>query len=175
MQYTLFVDGRPLAPVTGTALRPPLPLADGPHSWEVVAANPVGQQSVSQTATVWVDTVPPKVKFQLGGRRRVGSELHAYVTYTDAPPPERASQASGIADVSIDWGDKHHFHIAHGKYHAYAKAGSYTLRVVVSDRAGNRTTITQKIKVVPKPKPKPKPKKKKKPGKKKATRHGSRR
>ncbi len=174
VQYTLFIDGDPLAPVTGTALRPPLPLADGPHSWQVVAANPVGQQSVSHTATVWVDTVAPKVSLQLGGLRRVGSELHAYVADTDAPPPERASQASGISDVYIDWGDQHHFHITHGKYHAYVKAGRYTILVVVSDRAGNRTTVTQQITVAPKPKPKPKPKQKK-PVKKKTVRHGSRR
>ncbi len=176
VRYTLYVDGRPLSPVTGTAQRPPLPLADGPHSWEVVATNPVGQQSISQTSTVWVDVVRPAAKLSLGGRKRVGSELHASVTYTDAPPPGRANQASGIADVFIDWGDKHHFHITHGKYHAYSRAGRYTLRIVVTDRAGNSTTIKQTIKVAPKPKPKPKPKKKKKPTKKKTTRqHGSRR
>ena len=177
VRYTLYVDGRPLRPGhrDGTA---PAVAARGRAALVGGASPPT--RSVSRASArprpCGSTSSSPAAKLTLGGRKRVGSELHAYVTYTDAPPPERANQASGIADVFIDWGDKHHFHITHGKYHAYSRAGRYTLRIVVTDRAGNSTTIKQTIKVAPKPKPKPKPKKKKKPTKKKTTRqHGSRR
>jgi hypothetical protein len=174
--YAVYVDGMPLPALTGLSVRPPLPMPDGPHTWQVTATNPVGAQKSSLTATVWVDAVPPAVRLSLSGRRRVASELHATASATDAPPPEPRNAASGIADVFINWGDGARFHITRGKYHAYKRAGRYTIRVVVADRAGNRTTAKQTIRIAPKPKPKPKKKKKPKPTKKKTTlQHGSRR
>ncbi len=169
INYTTYIDGRPLPALTGLSVRPPLPLPDGAHSWEITATNPVGVQKSSLTGTVWVDVVPPAVRVSVSGRRRVASELHATVNATDAPPPVPRSAASGIADVFIDWGDGARFHITKGKYHAYKRARRYTIRVVVDDRAGNRTTVKQTIRVVPKPKPKPKKKKKPRPKRKKTT------
>ncbi len=175
IRYTLYNDGMPLAAATGLSVRPPLPLADGPHAWKITATNPAGAVRSSSTATVWVDVVPPAVRVSLSGLRRIGSELHAAVNATDAPPPEPPSAASGIADVFIDWGDGARFHITKGKYHAYTQPGRYTIRVVVTDRAGNRTTVTRTIRVKPKPKPKKKKKKPTPTHRKTTLTHGSRR
>jgi hypothetical protein len=159
--YSVALDGKVIAQTARTALRVPLPLPDGPHTWSVTAGNPAGLTRSSNQAKVWVDTVAPVVKLALGGTKQVGSRLRAHVTYTDAPPPEPRRAASGVSAVLIKWGDGSRFHIAHWSQHAYKRAGRYTITVVVRDAAGNRTTFTQKIQIKSKPKPKRRAKAKK--------------
>ena len=83
-----------------TSLLAPEPLADGQHSWQVTASNPAGSDEHGpRAARVWVDTVPPAGRLTITGTKRVGSYLHLSVSYTDAPPPEPPTSASGIARV----------------------------------------------------------------------------
>ena len=77
--------------------------------------------------------------------------------------------------MAIRFGDGSQYLIGTGKFHAYRRAGRYTVIVTVVDRAGNQTTVSRvvQIKAPPKParhrakakkrkpsqpKPKPKPK-----------------
>jgi PKD domain-containing protein len=161
--YAVSLDGAPIGQTAATSMIVPAALTDGPHTWQVTATNAAGQQSNTSIATVWVDTVPPAVSLTISGIRRAGSYLHAYVADTDSPPPEPGSAASGVAQVLIDWGDGSSYVIAHGKFHAYTRPGRYVVRVTVTDRAGNATTVAQVLKIAAKPKPKPKPKPKRKP------------
>src|SRR6185312_6188375 len=62
IRYTVYSDGAPLPAVTGLSIRPPVPLPDGPHTWDITATNPVGALRSSLSATVWVDAVPPAVR-----------------------------------------------------------------------------------------------------------------
>jgi hypothetical protein len=156
MRYTVTLDGAPLPPSTATALVPPAPLTDGRHTWQVTATNPVGLTSTARAAGVWVDTVPPAGSVTITGRKRIGAVLHLQVTYTDAPPPELPVDASGIARVTVNWGDGSVYRIKHGKYHAYIRTGRYRVTVTITDRAGNVTKLVQRIRITPKPKPKPK-------------------
>jgi hypothetical protein len=151
VQYTVVLDGQPVARTTGTAVRVPVPLADGPHTWALAGANPAGLARNSPAATVWVDSVVPVVRLTLRGTRHLGDTLRAYVSYTDAPAPEPRRAASGVGEVLIRWGDRHDYHIAHYKAHAYKRAGRYTITVVVKDRAGNRRAISQVVRITPKP------------------------
>lgn len=160
--YTVLLDGQPVARTAGTSVRVPVPLADGPHTWALTGANPAGLARNSPAATVWVDAVAPVVRLTLRGGRHVGDTLRAYVSYTDAPAPEPRRAASGVSEVLIRWGDRHDYHIAHYKAHAYKRAGRYTITVVVKDRAGNRRAISQVVRITPAPKPKAKPKSKSK-------------
>jgi hypothetical protein len=166
LQYNVTIDGTQVGQTTATSFAPTTPLTQGPHSWQVTGVNPVGLSTTAHAATVFVDTIPPVAQLSLTGRLLAGSFLHAYVSYTDAPPAlVTPAQASGIASVLINWGDGSVYVIRHGKFHAYRRAGHYTLTATVSDRAGNVTTVSQLVIIKPKPKPK-KPKPKHKPGKK---------
>jgi hypothetical protein len=100
------------------------------------------------------------------GTRQVLKRMHVFVSYGDPPPPLLpAADASGVAKVTINWGDRTKPVTLklgdHRSYHSYLKPGRYTVTVTVTDKAGNRTRTVTKVKVKPKPKPKPhkKPKK----------------
>jgi hypothetical protein len=157
VHYVVTVDGTDIALSTGTRVRFPTGLADGPHTWQVTALNAGNGSTAAKAATVWVDTVAPKVSLKLTGIRRVGAVLHASVSYTDSPPPEPRQSASGVASAQVKWGDGTSSKIIHSEAHAYALPGRYTLSVIVTDRAGNKTKLTRPIRIAAKPKPKRKP------------------
>jgi PKD repeat protein len=123
-------------------------LNDGPHKWQVTATNLGGGQTFSRTATIFVDTVPPRVSFTLKGRDRVGRKLTMHVSFADLPPPQQpGAKASGVKSVLIRWGDgskSTHVHVAS---HVYARRGRYLIKVTVTDRAGNATTVARVVRI----------------------------
>ena len=107
---------------------------------------------------MFVDRVPPLVKTTVLGNKQVLKRLHTYISYGDPPPPlSPGTDASGIAKVTVNWGD--HTPVVglklgnHRSFHAYQKPGRYTVTVTVSDKAGNTTRTVTIVKVKPKPKP----------------------
>jgi hypothetical protein len=160
MRYAVTIDGTQAFQTGATSLRVPATLGQGPHTWLVTATNPAGQAVTTKAARIWVDTLPPAVTFSLRGTRRVGRVQHLYVVYTDSPVAVPAGTASGTASVLVKWGDGSSGQIHHASAHTYARAAHYTLKILVTDHAGNRTTVVRTIKIAPKPKPKPKKKKK---------------
>jgi hypothetical protein len=153
-RYVVNVDGVQVAQTYATSLRLPAALADGSHAWQVTAVNPAGLTSAMRPGRFWIDTVAPQGTLTLTGKLRPKTLLHADVRYTDAPLPVPPASASGIAGVVIKWGDGSSFKIKHGNFHAYTLAGRYTITVVITDRAGNVTTLRKAIKLVaPKPPP----------------------
>ena len=162
--YQVYVDGVQIAQTGGTSLRIPAVTPDGPHRWQVVAVNPAGLSSQSKLATVFIDRVAPLVKTTVLGTRQVLKRMHVFVNYGDPPPPLLpAADASGVAKVTVNWGDRTKLVTLklgnHRSYHSYLKPGRYTVTVTVTDKAGNRTRTVTTVKVKPKPKPKKKPKK----------------
>ncbi len=160
VQYIVKLDGVQIGDTTATRIRTPAPVAQGRHSWQVTAVNLGGVTATARAATVFVDSVPPKVSIKITGPRHVHSELHLMVSYTDAPRGVPRAAASGVRSVQVKWGDSStKYSIRHNKFHAYARRGTYVVTVTVSDRAGNKTIVTRKLKITPKPKrTKPKPK-----------------
>jgi hypothetical protein len=159
--YTVSVDGAQVAQTSGTSAAVPnstypLPLAQGAHTWQVTATNPAGLTRSDKVAKFFIDTVPPVVTFKLTGRQRVGSVVHVGIRATDAPPPLARSQASGIASIEVKFGDGHSYVVTRGKYHVYHRAAHYTVTVIVTDKAGNVTTVKRRIRIAPAPKPKKK-------------------
>lgn len=140
LSYQVSIDGGSPLSATATQLTTP-PLSDGPHTWQVTALNRAGLQSHTRTSTVWVDTVAPAVTFVLTGLPYALRPVHISVSYTDAPPPELRADASGIASVTVNWGDGIQSPIRHGKYHVYSLPGRYRLTITATDRAGNRTVL----------------------------------
>jgi hypothetical protein len=152
LSYAVSLDGILVGQTGANALVAPVPLADGPHALQVTAVNPAGLQSNSRPATVWVDTVAPRLRLTLAGRRRARGRLRVHAAYTDAPPGEPPSAASGIARVVVRWGDGTSSQIGpggHGAAHAYPRAGHYRLTVFATDRAGNTTRVVRRLVIAP--------------------------
>jgi hypothetical protein len=145
--YSVFVDGVFVGSTASTSLRVPAPIADGPHSWQVTAVNTAGETATAKPVRVWIDTVAPTLQFTLTGAERAGTRLRLRVRASDAPPPEPAVAASGIATVTVNWGDRASATISRTAVHAYARPGRYRLTVTVSDRAGNSTTLARRLRI----------------------------
>jgi hypothetical protein len=149
IRYLVTLDGAQIAQTLATSTRAASALTQGAHSWSVVAANPAGLQRSSRTATVFVDTIAPVVRFKVTGHRRAGSVVHISVSYTDAPRPLPAADASGVAQVLVKWGDGSRYVIQHGKFHAYKRPGRFKVTVIVKDRAGNTTVVVGYVRIRP--------------------------
>lgn len=145
LRYTVSVDGVQIGQATGTSLLTPSPLRDGPHRWQVTAVNRAGLQSTAQSATVFVDTLAPTVSLKLSGARRARSVIHINVSYSDGP----GAASSGISEVVVRWGDGTSAHVVRRTLHVYRRAGRYVLTVTVKDQAGNTTTLTRHLRIVP--------------------------
>jgi hypothetical protein len=149
-QYIVRLDGVQIATTTLTAIRSPVPVANGPHTWQVTAVNQAGLSTVAAPATVFVDTIRPKVSFTLKGSRTIGSPLRVDIKATDTPPTVPRSAASGIKSVQVKWGDgprNNRFLKRSTATHTYKRRRSYVVTVIVKDRAGNKTVVTRRIKI----------------------------
>jgi hypothetical protein len=150
--YTVGVDGGPAGQTSGDTLQVPTPLSDGPHTWSVTAGNPAGLSSASKSARVFVDTVAPTVGATLSGARRPAARLTLHLTYRDAPPAGLpARDASGVASLTIRWGDGTSTRVKPGTHrivHSYRRRGRYRITVTALDRAGNRTSAMRRVKIV---------------------------
>lgn len=146
--YTVKVGGVVVGSTTATTLRSVVPLSQGRHTWQVTATNLAGLTNSSRTATVFVDSIPPRVlAFRITGRHRVGDAIHVYANYTDTPRGGRRSQASGVSSVQIKWGDGKKSTLTHNAVHVYSRRGRFTVTLTVKDRAGNKTIKKRKLRI----------------------------
>jgi hypothetical protein len=145
------LDGAQVGQTGGTSLRVPAVLGNGPHSWEVTATNPAGLTGVSKVARVFVDTVPPILSVTASGPRRAGSAEVLRLRYRDLPPPGLGpGDASGVAKLTIRWGDGTVVNLNPGTHrisHVYRRAGRYKIAVTVFDRAGNQRTVVRHVRI----------------------------
>ncbi len=158
IHFELTIDGGQPTETDATSARPARPLSDGPHTYQVTASNPAGQQSQTGTGSVFVDTTPPIAAVTLRSTARIGTPVHALLSYRDLPPTgSPAGDASGVATARLEWGDGTVVRLRPGVHratHVYQRPGRYTLTIVVSDQAGNVTRVRGHIKIT-KPKPRP--------------------
>jgi hypothetical protein len=147
--YQVTLDGTALGRTGATTFRPPVPLSEGPHVYQVTAYNAAGVARPANAATVLVDTIAPRARVSLSGSRRAGASVHLQVRYSDVRPPEPAGASSGIASVTVNWGDRVRVKIKRSKFHVYRRPGLYKLTVTVADRAGNKATVQRFLRIVP--------------------------
>jgi hypothetical protein len=149
--YTVSVDGTGIGQTGSDAIRVPGPLGDGPHSWGVSAGNPAGLTTPSKPARVFVDTVAPRLSASLSGARRAGAGVTLRLSYRDAPPAGLPpSDASGVAGLTIRWGDGTITRVKRGTrrvLHTYRRSGRYRITIRVTDRAGNQTRLVRRVKI----------------------------
>ena len=134
--YAVSIDGHQVTRTTQTSYAPAA-LADGRHTWQVVATDPYGQRAASAVRRLLIDSAPPAVAISLRGHHRRGVELTFTVT---------ATAVSGIRKLVVDYGDGQSATVIRST-HAYAKAGSYTVRATVTDLAGLSATVREQVKI----------------------------
>jgi hypothetical protein len=150
--YTIDVDGTAVTRTRGLSYRPPAALGQGRHTFQITAVNQAGVSTSTNPATVFVDTIPPQVTVRVHGHLYVHDVIHLSVSATDAPAGlVTPAQASGIAQIVVKFGDHSSYVVKRGKYHAYARTGRYTITVTATDRAGNHTTVRERIRITKKP------------------------
>jgi hypothetical protein len=148
--YVVKTGGVVVATTTSDAVRSSVPLSQGRHVWQVTAVNRAGLTNISPTATVFVDSIPPRVTIKHSGGKHVGSPLRLRISDTDIPRGMARSVASGVASIEVKWGDGKSTKVrvsAHTASHAYTRRGRFTVTVTVNDKAGNKTIKKIKIKV----------------------------
>jgi len=150
--FSVVIDGTQVGVTGRRSFRLPAPLAQGAHTWQVVALDHRGQQYAAKPASVKIDSVPAFVRARLSGPRRALATLRLAVTATDTPTGTARKAVgvatSGVAQILVDWGDRTPAQlIRSGAQHIYARPGRYTLRVLVTDRAGNKSTFRQSLKL----------------------------
>ncbi|MGN6188883.1 MAG: hypothetical protein ACTHOE_08290 [Conexibacter sp.] len=150
--FSVTIDGAP-AGITGRrSFRPAAPLAQGAHTWQVVALDRRGQQYAAKPSTLKVDSVAPFVSARVSGPRKAQAALRLTVQALDTPTgtatPTPGVLTSGVGQLVVNWGDRTPLQLIHrGARHAYARPGRYVLRVLATDRAGNRSTFRLPLKI----------------------------
>ncbi len=149
--YTVSVDGTQVGQTGASSFRMPAALSDGAHRWQVTSSNPAGLTTASKVSRVFVDTVAPLLSVSESGPRKAGADEVLRLRYRDAPPRGlRQSAASGVAKLTVGWGDGSVTHLKPGEHrfaHTYRRPGRYTITVTVYDRAGNRRTVVRHVKI----------------------------
>ena len=133
--YSVYIDGRRVATTSATSYAVPADLREGRHSWKVVASDSLRQTATSQTRRLLINGAHPAVALHIGGSRSAGAALRFTVT---------ASALSGVGRVSLDYGDGHTAGALRST-HVYASAGSYSVLVTVTDRAGLATVLRRVV------------------------------
>lgn len=151
--YAVSVDGGVPTQTTATQITLPAAVSDGTYSWQVSATNAAGQTTVSRAGTLIVDTTAPHLRVVVDGSPRVRAPQRLRVRALDAPnPAEPAARASGVAGLRVLWGDGtslRRTRIPGQLIHRYLRPGLYRLRVTVTDRVGNATSLTRLIRILP--------------------------
>jgi hypothetical protein len=145
--YSVTVDGQVVGTTRVTRFTPPK-LTDGEHHWQVIAIDRHGQRTPANTRVLKIDSTPPTAKLRVTGKRKAGKTLKFTVRAAD-PPTAAATPApltSGVRTVRIDFGDRTPRAAGTRATHRYRR-GRFTVTVTVSDRAGNRTVIKQKLRI----------------------------
>jgi hypothetical protein len=150
--FSVLVDGVQVGITGRRSFRLPAPLAQGAHAWQVVALDHRGQQYAAKPSSLKVDSIPAFVRARVTGPRKALAMVRLAVQATDTPTGTARKAVgvatSGVAQILVDWGDRTPaLLIRSGAQHAYARPGRYTLRVLVTDRAGNRSTFRLPLKI----------------------------
>jgi hypothetical protein len=141
VRYEVKIDGVLVATSATTQAQPAAPLREGVHTLQVTAFDSDGRMSASSSMRIRIDTVAPTLRVTVRGARLAGNPLTISVATGDRAP------ASGVASVLADFGDGRRQTIRTSVTHTWARRGSYKLRVVATDRAGNRKTVILPLRI----------------------------
>jgi hypothetical protein len=141
--YTVLIDNKPAGQTTSTGITVPVRVKDGLHRWRVVATDRRGQTSSTPTRNIRVDATAPKITFRISGAHKRGSFVKVAAKVSDASGTR--SQASGLKDVRISFGDGSRPISGRRAAHRYGHSGKVTVSVIASDNAGNVRIVKRRI------------------------------
>lgn len=129
LTYSVLIEGRVVkAGLRGRRYRPPRGvLGNGVRQVQAMATDRLGEQVVTPAVKLRVDGQAPRAELSVRQARRL-----ATVRLRDPDSGLRAKS------TFVDFGDGAVAREGSKLHHAYARAGRYTIRVRVRDRAGNR-------------------------------------
>jgi hypothetical protein len=134
------LDGVAVGGTTGaTSFQAPAPLPDGKHTLQVITVDRRGQVVPSAVRSFAIDTVPPTAELLVAGRKRRGRRLQVRVAAADA--------GSGLAAVTVDYGDRSRRGQEAETVHRWRKRGRYRVTARVTDVAGNVTTAAVRLRI----------------------------
>ncbi|MDX6676696.1 MAG: hypothetical protein QOE31_748, partial [Solirubrobacteraceae bacterium] len=145
VRYEVLVDGKLVGQSATPALTLTQPLAGGTHSWQVRAIDVRGQVSRSKTRTLRIDARRPRLSIGYKRRKRVVT-----LNVRGRDDTSNGPYASGIARVVVSWGDRSPVTTAAAgvrSAHRYRRGGTYKLRIVARDRAGNETVDERTLRI----------------------------
>jgi hypothetical protein len=137
LTYSVEIDGRVVGQTTTNAFAVPR-LADGAHTWRIIATDRRGQATATPRRVLRQDGTAPRARLTVARR---GRTVRVVVRASDA-----GRRASGVRRVTIAWGDGSRT-TSRRASHAYRRGGRFTLRVTVTDRAGNPTVVRRSVTV----------------------------
>lgn len=135
LTYRVEIDGKPAGETDQTKITSMIPVADGLHTWRVVATDRRGQTAVTKTRNLRVDATGPRLSV---GVRRSGRTVRLSARARDV--------RTGLSRIRVSWGDGVSSRIGRVGIHSYRR-GTWTLRVIAIDRAGARTTFTRTVRI----------------------------
>lgn len=136
-RYDVRVDGVLVGQTADTNIQLATPLTGPTHHWQVTAIDIRGQARRSKTRLLRVDSIAPRLSVAYKRKKRVVN-----VSVRGSDVGGGGTRSSGIASVSISWGDgsKGAGGAARVKtQHRYPRPGTYSLEITARDKAGNVT------------------------------------
>ena len=135
--YSVLVDGRVQARgLSGrSATLDPRALGDGVRSIQVLASDGLGQQTLSDVASLHVESNPPQVSVRHLSGARVSVRVFG--------DPAGVRQA----DTLVAFGDGEAASARDEVVHAYRRPGRYTIVVHAIDAVGNRTDARVRVQI----------------------------
>jgi 6-phosphogluconolactonase (cycloisomerase 2 family) len=145
--YEVSVDGQALPSTTATSIQVPTALADGTHTWSLVAVDRVGNRSSPVSASFRTDTTPPIAHLAVGPRQT----LPGISVVLDAR--ESTDPLGAIADFSWDTNGDGVLDRDTGTdpvtTTTFPTAGTYHLTVQVTDQAGLTSSASVDVTITP--------------------------
>lgn len=143
VRYRVVIGGKVVGETTATSLVPKVRLsAKRPLKYQVIAIDLRGQQTASPVRRVRFDNKPPTFRVRIGGKKRAGRPLHVVIKPRDI-------KGSGVSQVRVRYGDSKRVVRQRKRFsgrHAYRR-GRFTLKVTVTDIAGNRRIKKVKLRI----------------------------
>jgi len=144
-RFRVLVGGRVVGETTGRSLRSrSARLGTGRRlAYQVIAIDSRGQQTPSRVRRVRFDGQAPRLSVSVSGRKRHG----ARITVT-ARASER--RGSGVSQIRVRYGDTAAARRSGSRFagsHRYRRSGTYRLRVIAYDGAGNTRVKTVRLRI----------------------------
>jgi hypothetical protein len=154
-RYRIEIDGQPVATQEASFLDLPFDLADGTHPWRIVTIDRRGQETVGTSRNLNIDTTRPVARVATTGTLRAGQRIRFLAA--DDPPPQSPPapgapappriRTSGLQRVTASFGDRTRASGTKEVRHVYRRKGTYRVRLVVLDRAGNRAIVKLRVRI----------------------------